>query len=211
VGLCVVLVTSWIASFAGTVFTTALFPLLVVRLYRFVAGPGELLPEIAIRGTLGEKASFRIPGKTIIWASAVVLIVCVVGGYLAMRDLDWNDHAQIIAHRGGAGVAPENTLAAFKRGIADGADWLELDVQENADGVVVIEHDRDFMRVAGVNLEVWKATNADLAVGSSFDPAFLDQRVPTLREVPELAKGRAGVFIELKYYGHDQNLLCLRL
>jgi glycerophosphoryl diester phosphodiesterase len=76
---------------------------------------------------------------------------------------------------------------------------------------VVIEHDSDFMRVAGVNLEVWKATNADLAVGSSFDPAFLDQRVPTLREVPELAKGRAGVFIELKYYGHDQNLLCLRL
>ena len=208
-GLCAVLVGSGLASLTVTVFTTTLFPLLVVRLYRFVAGPGELRPEIAIRGTLGEKASFKIPGKTIIWASVVALIVCVFGGYLAMRDLDWKDHAQIIAHRGGAGVAPENTMAAFKRGIADGADWLELDVQENADGVVVIEHDRDFMRVGGVNLEVWKATGAELAdldVGSFFDPAFSDQRVPTLREVLELAKGRAGVFIELKYYGHDRSL-----
>ena len=208
-GLCAVLVTSGLASFAVTVFATALFPLLVVRLYRFVSGPGELRPEVATRGTLGEKASFKIPGKTIIWASVAALVVCAVGGYLAMRDLDWNDHAQIIAHRGGAGVAPENTMAAFKRGIADGADWLELDVQENADGVVVIEHDRDFMRVGGVNLEVWKATGAELAdldVGSFFDPAFSDQRVPTLREVLELAKGRAGVFIELKYYGHDRSL-----
>jgi len=106
-------------------------------------------------------------------------------------------------------VAPENTMAAFKRGIADGADWLELDVQENADGVVVIVHDRDFMRVAGANLKVWKATDvglADLDVGSFFGPGFSNQRVPTLREVLELVKGQAGVFIELKYYGHDRSL-----
>ena len=138
--------------------------------------PASCSPEIAARGTLGEKASWRIPGKTILWASAVALVVIAVGAYLAMRDLDWEDHAQIIAHRGGAGVAPENTMAAFKRGIADGADWLELDVQENADGVVVIGHDRDFMRVAGANLEVWQATDADLAdldVGSFFGPAVL--------------------------------------
>jgi glycerophosphoryl diester phosphodiesterase len=208
-GLSAVLLGSWLAGLAVTVFTTVLFPLLVVRLYRFVAGPGELRPEIAARGTLGEKASWRIPGKSLLSAAAVALLMVAVGAYLAMRHLDGGDHAQIIAHRGGAAVAPENTIAAFKRGIADGADWLELDVQENADGVVVIEHDSDFMRVADVNLGVWKATNAELAdldVGSSFGPAFSDQRVPTLREVLELAKGRAGVFIELKYYGHDRSL-----
>jgi glycerophosphoryl diester phosphodiesterase len=209
VGLSAVIVGSGLANLAVTVFTTVLFSLFMVRLYRFVVGPGELRPEIAARGALGEKTSWRIPGKTILCASAVALVVITVGPYLAMRDLDWGDHVQIIAHRGGAGVAPENTMAAFKRGIADGADWLELDVQENADGVVVIEHDRDFMRVAGANLEVWKATNADLAhldVGSFFDPTFSDQRVPTLREVLELAKGQAGVFIELKYHGHDRSL-----
>jgi len=208
-GLSAVLVGSWLAGLVFTVFTTVLFPLLLVRLYRSVGGPGELRPEIAGRGTLGEQASFSIPGKAFLSTAAVALIVVAVGAYLAMSHLDGGDNAQVIAHRGGAAVAPENTIAAFKRGIADGADWLELDVQVNADGVVVVEHDRDFMRVAGVNLEVWKATNADLAdldVGSFFDPAFSNQRVPTLREVLDLAKGRAGVFIELKYYGHDQNL-----
>jgi glycerophosphoryl diester phosphodiesterase len=137
------------------------------------------------------------------------MVVIAVGGYMTMRGLDWGDQAQIIAHRGGAGVAPENTMAAFKRGIADGADWLELDVQEDADGTVVVEHDRDFMRAAGASLEVWQATKEDLAdldIGSSFAPEFSDQRVPTLREVLELAKGKSGVFIELKYYGHDVSL-----
>ena len=77
-------------------------------------------------------------------------------------------------------------MAAFERGIADGADWLELDVQENADGTVVVEHDRDFMRSAGIKLEVWQATDADLIcidIGSSFAPEFSDQRVATLGQV----------------------------
>ena len=208
-GLSGVLVVSALANLALAVFTTVLFPLLVVRLYRSLAGPGELRPQIAAPGSLGEKASFRVPGKTILWAGAAALLVVVIGGYLALSKLDGADRAEIIAHRGGAAVAPENTMAAFERGIADGAEWLELDVQENADGVVVIQHDRDFMRAAGVKLEVWNATEADLEdldVGSFFGPGFSDQRVPTLREVLELAKGQAGVVIELKYYGHDHDL-----
>jgi glycerophosphoryl diester phosphodiesterase len=138
-----------------------------------------------------------------------VFIAVVVLTSLAVDDPDWKDPTEVIAHRGGAWRVPENTIAAFERGIADGADWLELDVQENADGTVVVEHDRDFMRAAGSRLEVWQATDADLAeldIGSSFGPAFSDQRVPTLREILELAKGRAGVFIELKYYGRDVDL-----
>jgi glycerophosphoryl diester phosphodiesterase len=100
-------------------------------------------------------------------------------------------------------------MAAFERAIADGADWIELDVQENADGVVIVQHDSDFMRAAGVPLEVWRATAEDLAdldIGSSFAPEYSNQRVPTLREILELAKGKIGVVIELKYYGHNINL-----
>jgi len=204
-----VIAVTGLANLAVRTCATALFPLLVVRLYRSVAGPGQLRPQIADQGTLGEKASWKIPGKTFLWAGAAALVVIAVGGYMTMRGLDWGDHAQIIAHRGGAAVAPENTMAAFKRGITDGADWLELDVQENADGVVVINHDRDFMRVAGADLEVWKATDADLAnldVGSHFGIGYSNQRAPTLREVLELSKGQAGVFIELKYYGHNRSL-----
>src|SRR5262249_19809659 len=46
----------------------------------------------------------------------------------------------------------------------------------------------------------------DLDVGSYLGPAFADQRVPLLRDVLELAKGHAGLFIELKYYGHAHSL-----
>jgi len=207
--LSAVLVVSGLANFAVAVVSTVLFPLLVVRLYRSLAGPGQLSPTIAEPGSLGEKPSGRVPGKVVLGGAAATLVLVVVGFYLGMRDHDWSERAEIIAHRGGAAVAPENTLAAFQRGIADGADWLELDVQENADGVVVIQHDRDFMRAAGANLGVWQATSADLAdldVGSVFSPEYSDQRVPELLEVLQLAKGQVGVLIELKYYGHDVNL-----
>ena len=46
-----------------------------------------------------------------------------------------------IAHRGGAALRPENTLAAFRHALALGADGAELDVQLSADGVVVVHHD----------------------------------------------------------------------
>jgi len=46
-----------------------------------------------------------------------------------------------IAHRGGAALRPENTLAAFRHAIALGCDGAELDVQLSADGVVIVHHD----------------------------------------------------------------------
>ncbi|HEX2761654.1 MAG TPA: glycerophosphodiester phosphodiesterase family protein, partial [Rhizomicrobium sp.] len=46
-----------------------------------------------------------------------------------------------IAHRGGAALMPENTLAAFADAIARGCDGAELDVQLSRDGVVVVHHD----------------------------------------------------------------------
>jgi glycerophosphoryl diester phosphodiesterase len=49
--------------------------------------------------------------------------------------------ALIFAHRGGAALAPENTIAAFDRGLAAGADGIELDVRASRDGIVVVHHD----------------------------------------------------------------------
>jgi glycerophosphoryl diester phosphodiesterase len=46
------------------------------------------------------------------------------------------------AHRGGSGLAPENTLPAFERGLALGADALELDIQTTKDGEIVVIHDQ---------------------------------------------------------------------
>ena len=49
----------------------------------------------------------------------------------------------VYAHRGGAALRPENTIAAFDHGLALGADGLELDVHLSRDGVVVVHHDAD--------------------------------------------------------------------
>src|SRR5436189_6426851 len=52
----------------------------------------------------------------------------------------------VYAHRGGAALRPENTLAAFDHGLSLGADGLELDVRLSRDGVVVVHHDASLER-----------------------------------------------------------------
>ena len=208
-GLGITLMLAGLGNLAIAILNTVLFPLLIVRLYRSIAGPGQLDPKIPERGILGEKASLNIPGKAILGLSFAVLFLIILGGYAAGRSIDEEADVEIIAHRGASGSAPENTMASFKRAITDKADWIELDVQENADDIVVVAHDSDFMKVAQKGLKVWNATNEnlrDLDIGSWYAPEYSNQRVPTLRQVLELAKGKLGVIIELKYYGHDRNL-----
>jgi glycerophosphoryl diester phosphodiesterase len=178
-------------------------------MYRSIGGPGRLAPAIADRGTLAARATFTVPGKKHLWDGAAALVVVVVGGYIGARNVSQDEDVTIIAHRGASGEAPENTMAAFEKAVADSTDWIELDVQENADDVVIVQHDSDFKRVGRDDLKVWNATNEelrDLDVGSWFGPEFSDQRVPTLRQVLERAKGHVNVLIELKYYGHDEQL-----
>jgi glycerophosphoryl diester phosphodiesterase len=208
-GLGLTLLLAGVANLGAQVFFTSLFPLLLVRLFVSMAGPGRLAPAISRPGTLGETASFRIPGKAFLGAGVAALAGVTLTAYFLAGSIDPEQSAVIIAHRGASGSAPENTMAAFERAIADGADWIELDVQENADGTVVVAHDSDFMKVARNGLKIWDATDDDLAsidIGSWYGPEFGDQRVPTLRQVLERARDEIGVVIELKYYGHDREL-----
>ena len=148
------------------------------------------------------------PARALLAVLAIGGVGLVAGGALLDR-IKTEDQIEIIAHRGAAGHRPENTLASVQKGIEDGADWIEIDVQETADNQVVVVHDSDFMKLAGNPLKVWDATMADLAgidIGSWFDPTYADQRTPLLSEVLEIARDRANVLIELKYYGHDIDL-----
>lgn len=143
-------------------------------------------------------------------ACFVGLFVAMVTGFFMVNSISLEDQVSVVGHRGSPNLAPENTVSSVRQAIADGADWVEIDVQETADGSVVVFHDSDFMKTAGVNLKIWNATLNDLKdidVGSWFAPEFKDERVPTLGEVlDECKKGRVGLFIELKYYGHDIQL-----
>jgi glycerophosphoryl diester phosphodiesterase len=110
----------------------------------------------------------------------------------------------VYAHRGGAALRPENTLAAFDHGLALGADGLEFDVRLSRDGEVVVHHDATLDRTTNARGPVAEHTAEELArldagywfrpadahgaVGSSGDDARFPFRgrgygIPRLREV----------------------------
>lgn len=79
----------------------------------------------------------------------------------------------LIAHRGGSALAPENTLAAFDRAAALGADAIETDVRLTRDGAVVVFHDDDTARLLGVPGTIEARTLAELRrldAGWAFSP-----------------------------------------
>lgn len=117
---------------------------------------------------------------------------------------------QIVAHRAGGAFAPENTLAALEQAIRDGADQAEIDVQQLADGTLVILHDTNFLRTTGTNLDVQNAdaqTVQRLDAGSFFSYEYKGEKVPTLEAMLQAAKGRIRLMIELKASAHTDTLV----
>jgi glycerophosphoryl diester phosphodiesterase len=115
---------------------------------------------------------------------------------------------RVLGHRGASVEAPENTLAAFRLAVAQGADGVELDVRCCGTGEVVVVHDADLARVAGVPLRVEQASFAELRaldVGAWKGERFRGERIPTLREALEATAG-AYVNVELKSAGRDLRL-----
>ena len=102
-----------------------------------------------------------------------------------------------IGHRGAAGHAPENTLAAVQKGIDLGVDFVEIDLRRTADGALVALHDVTVNRTTNGRGRVDVLT---LAQVRAFDVGK-GERIPTLEEVLQAAAGRTGVMIELKVPG----------
>ena len=143
------------------------------------------------------------------WGALAGFLVAALLVYGLLGRIQFENRTEIMAHRGASTAAPENTMAAVKAAIESGAQWVEIDVQETADGEIVVIHDGDLKRVGGASLKVAESTRQELQqvdIGSWFGPEFADQRVPELESVLELCKDRIGVNIELKYYGREKQL-----
>ncbi|HOX45347.1 MAG TPA: glycerophosphodiester phosphodiesterase family protein [Myxococcota bacterium] len=107
----------------------------------------------------------------------------------------------IAAHRGASHDAPENTLAAFRLGFAQGADALECDVHLTRDGALAVIHDPRTLRTAGEDLEVASQEFARLGrldVGRWKAPAFAGERIPGLEQVLALLPPGKRALVELK-------------
>ncbi len=198
-----------IANFAVNLLSTTAFAAILFNLYRRLGSAGLADLRLGAAEAALDQTGFRITLVRLVGAGIAGVVIAVAIGATAMQSIRLDDDVQIMAHRGSSQAAPENSMAAFRQAIADGADWIELDVQETADGEVVVLHDSDFMKLSGNPLKIWDATMdnlQDIDIGSRFGPEFKDERVPTLGEVLDECKGKIRVNIELKYYGHDQQL-----
>ncbi|MEM8629847.1 MAG: glycerophosphodiester phosphodiesterase family protein [Pseudomonadota bacterium] len=193
----------WLARTVVAAISLGALAQIIFDIYAEGQGMGPPPPRAAAPGG----ASLPVP--VLLGGIGVLVLFGLIAGGAMINRVQGTDDVIVIAHRGAAGSRPENTLASLQKAVKDKADWVEIDVQETADGEVVVMHDSDFMKLSGVDLKIWEATMDDLAgidIGSWFDPAYAGERTPTLAEALAVTKDKARLLIELKYYGHDQML-----
>lgn len=128
-----------------------------------------------------------------------------------------NKSIVITGHRGAAGLAPENTLAAIQKALDLKVDEIEIDIQQTQDSVLVVLHDKECDRttdgtglVKEQNYEELRQYNAGLGFGA----AYQNEKIPRLEDVLKLIDGRARLLIEIKaggeyYPGIEQRTLDL--
>lgn len=112
-----------------------------------------------------------------------------------------------MAHRGESRQAPENGRRALVRCIEDNLEWAELDVRLTKDGQHVLSHSDS---VTGQSNEVWRVSEHTLAelqtvdVGSAFAAHFSSERLLSLKEALDLAKGKLNLCLDCKAAAPDQ-------
>jgi glycerophosphoryl diester phosphodiesterase len=197
----------FVLYFAATFAASAWLSLLIMKLFADRGLRAEIRPGIA--ADAAERHPLLADRRVLGWGLLAGFLASLLLAWLLIERLQFDTPTSVMAHRGASAAAPENTLAAIRQAIDSGAQWVEIDVQETADGQVVVVHDSDLKKIGGSALTVAGSTLEQLQqvdIGSWFGPEFADQRIPTLDEVLRLCKGRIGVNIELKYYGKQVRL-----
>lgn len=135
-----------------------------------------------------------------------------------------NGNVYVVAHRGAHLGIPENTLAAYKKAIELGCDFIEIDLRKTKDGRFVSVHnstldaytDGKFTgKVNDYTLAELKAMN----IGKRVSPEWENERIPTFEEILQLCRGQIGIYLDLKepdvkvqveiikHYGMERNII----
>ncbi|MEU3274319.1 glycerophosphodiester phosphodiesterase family protein [Saccharomonospora sp. NPDC006951] len=125
--------------------------------------------------------------------------------------------ADVIAHRGSSGVAPENTTAALGKAIEQGADFVEIDVQRTKDGKLVNFHDCTLERTTDVEQRypgrpsyrvsdfTWRELRT-LDAGSWFHGRYAGEPIPSVEQVIKQVRGKIGLLAEISPCDHYTGL-----
>ncbi len=126
----------------------------------------------------------------------------IVGIAFLLSNADNSFGQDVIAHRGGASLSPENTLLAFQTAIDLGVEYFELDIRVSADDSIMVMHDKKIDRTTNGNGNIADKTYSQLRqldAGSWFDPSIQGEKIPNFREVLLLtAPSNTSIIIELK-------------
>ena len=208
----------WMMSIVAVLFSCMVVPSSTVFLshmfYRNKAVIDEPVQTVFVKT---RESSLSAKEKRIILLLTILTLVIVnVRNVQKITEGAFSDATQIAhmtevtAHRGYSSDYPENTMPAFLAAIDAGADWIELDVQQTADGEVIVIHDSNFKRTAGVDRNVWEVNYSEAAkldVGSYLGETFEGTHISTLAEVLGECGGRIKLNIEIKPTGHETDLV----
>lgn len=206
-------------------FTLLLVPVNIIfltRLFYHFNQKRGVLPEDMLRiyrsrwvGRLEERVGAIFKHKTnkrVLYSMIVTvyLVLALLVSYAASDNLvyvKWN--VLLSSHRGDTREAPENSLRAVRAAIENGVDAVEIDAQLTKDGVVVLHHDYNLRRMAGLQMRVKDLTFDELTmvnIGSRLNKTVEPERIPMLAEALYEAKGKAKLIIDLKSYGPGEEL-----
>lgn len=186
--------------------------------FRYRGDTGNELFIGDITESLKKKHTHSLAGKVFTALLSLTLIaVNVFYLFKSFRtnpfyNVEYLNDATVTAHRGCSCDAPENTMAAFRNAVEATADYIELDVHETKDGVIVVMHDDSLYRTTGINRKIYNVTYdeiKELDAGSWFsdDPEFAECRIPTLEEVMAYTSGKIKLNIEIKLSDSEPDLV----
>lgn len=150
--------------------------------------------------------------RTIAFVVSLAIVSLGIIGFMTYRYsylFESVDRPLVCAHRGDNVNAPENTMPAFELAASENLKWIELDVHQTSDGVIVCNHDSTIKRVTGRNLAIHDVKYEDLSkieLGPWMPGEYEHVHICTLREALELAKENdMNVQVELKGHPADKN------
>ena len=107
----------------------------------------------------------------------------------------------VVAHRGDHQLYPENTLAAYRQGILNGADYVEIDLRTTSDGELVSMHDNTVNRMTNGKGQVKDLSLKqllDLKIVSKNQNDTTTYRIPTFKQIIEVCRNKIYIYIDYK-------------
>ena len=168
-----------------------------------LAGPGLGNKLTAMSLKSNDCPPLQCPSRTGLGSHGIARLIRLIGPMLLLALAAQGQPSRVvaIAHRGEHLHHPENTIPAFQEAIRLGADFIEVDVRTTADGKLVLSHDGNVERRTDGKGEISKMTFDDvqkLDAGIKSGPQFAGTKIPTFDEALELARGKIGVYVDVK-------------